>query len=344
MAAKPTNFEIVKSLFPTTPATWDSRINLDGKEYWDQAKTVISDDNFQPVRNQIFSALINRIALTVVRQKNFVNPLSMFKQGFMPFGDTMQEIAVDVTTAQQYETGNQNQFEVVDPKVKAAYHRVNRQQFYKTTVYDTQLQYAFTEEYGLSNLINTIIATLASSNTIDEFVYTKKLITSTLNASDYPVLDSQKIQVAPISQRPRTVENINNFLEDIKKVLRRMQFPSRLYNSSQQMAQVTPDDLVLILNSDIIAINEVHNLAFAFRPEYLDLNIPILSVDSISDSDSSLIGAIVSRRSFDIRTTKEAFTVAENAQALYTNYFMHIHQIYSASPFEVFALIQETAA
>lgn len=340
-ATKPTNYEIVKSLFPTTPATWDSRINLESQEYWNASKTVIADDNFSPVRNQIFDALINRIGLTIVRQRNFANPLSMFKQGFMPFGDTMQEIAVDVTEAHQYKTGNAPQFETADPKVRTAYHRVNRQQFYKTTVYDTQLQYAFTEEYGLSTLINTIVSTLQSSNTIDEFLYTKRLISSFFKNEEYPVKPSQIITVPRISQRPRSQTDLQYFLEDVKKVLRKMQFPSRNYNAANQMTQVTPDDLVLVLNSDIVAINEVTNLAFAFNPEYMNLNIPILSVDQIDASDPTVIGAIVSRTSFDIRTTKEVFTVAENAQALYTNYFYHIHQIYTASPFETLAFIKE---
>lgn len=338
---KPTNYEIVKSLFPSTPATWDSRINLAGQEFWNQAKTVIADDNFMPIRNQIFNALVNRIALTVVRQKNFTNPLSMFKQGYMPLGDTMQEIAVDVTDAKQYETGNANQFEVADPNVKAAYHRVNRQQFYKVTVYDAQLQYAFTDEYGLSNLINTIVNTLQSSNTIDEYLFTKRLITANVNNTEYPLQDSQIITVPSLTAASRTNADILKFLEEVKKYMRRMQFPSRNYNASGQMAQASPQDLVLILNSDIMAINEVNNLAFAFRPEFLDLNIPIIAVDSIDAQDDSLIGAIASRSSFDIRTTKEAFTIAENAQALYTNYFFHIHQIYTASPFENFALIKQ---
>lgn len=338
---KPTNYEIVKSLFATTPATWDARINLDSREYWNQAKVVIADDNFQPIRNQIFSALINRIALTVIRQKNFTNPLAMFKQGYMPFGDTMQEIAVDVTEAQQYATGNANQFETADPKVRAAYHRVNRQQFYKTTVYDTQLQYAFTEEYGLSNLINTIVSTLQSSNTIDEYIYTKKLISSTLASDEYPLKDTQKISVPNLQAAGRTNADIVKFLETVKKTMRRMQFPSRNYNASGQMAQATPQDLVLVLNSDIMAINEVNNLASAFHTEYMELNVPIIAVDEIDAANPNLIGAIVSRSSFDIRTTKEAFTVAENAQALYTNYFFHIHQIYTASAFETFAVIQQ---
>lgn len=338
-----TNYEIVKSLFPTTPATWDGRINLAGQNYWSEAAQVISADGYEAVRNQIFNALINRIGLTMIKQRNFTNPLAMFKQGYMPLGDAMQEIAVDVTTAQQYATGNANQFETADPQVSAAYHRVNRQQFYKTTVYDAQLQYAFVEEYGLSTLIKTIVATLQSSNTIDEFIFTKKLLSDYIKNTAYPIKDSQIITVDSISARPRSATAINYFLEDVKKAMRKMGFPTRDYNAAGQMQQSTPDNLVLILNSDITVINEVSNLATAFRPEYLDLNIPIISVDQVDPNDKTILGAVVSKAALDIRTTKEIFTVANNAQALYTNYFFHIHQIYSASPFESMLFIKEKA-
>lgn len=338
-----TNYELVKALFPTTPATWDSRINLTSQANWAAAATVIAADDYDVARNQIFSALINRIGLVKIKEASFSNPLSMFKQGYMSFGDTMQEIAVDVTQAQTYATGNAPQFETADPQVSAAYHRVNRQDFYKTTVYDAQLQYAFTEEYGLSTLIKTIISTLQESNTIDEFIYTKKLITDFALNKAVPLQASQIITVDNITTRPRSATAINYFLEDVKTKMRAMGFPSREYNAAGQMKQTSPNGLVLVLNSNITVINEVSNLASAFRPEYLDLNIPIISVDQIDPNDKNVIGAIMSRSTLDIRTTKEAFTMASNAQALYTNYFLHIHQIYSASPFETFMLIKQKA-
>lgn len=336
-----TNFEIVKSLFSTTPATWDGRINLESAAYWDAAKVVIADDSYAGLRNQIFEALLNRIAITVIKKKSFTNPLAMFKMGYMPYGDTLQEIAIDVAEAQQYKTGNQNQFEVSEADVKAAYHTVNRQQFYKRTVYDAELQKAFLNEGGLSNMINSIVQTLSESNTIDEFIYCKKLINSYVANTAYPIQATQKLSVPNISARPRTETNLKYFLEDVKKRLRKMSFPTREYNAANLMDQVAPSELVLIMNSDIVAINEVNNLSAAFNPQYLDLNIPIIPVDQVDATNSSVIGAIVSRRTFDIRTTKEVFATAYNAQALYTNYFFHIHQIYTASPFETLVLITE---
>lgn len=342
--AKVSNYEIVSSLFPSTPATWDSRINLSSRAMWDEAKVVIAGDQFAPLRNEIFNQLINRIGIVKIHERIFNNPLSQFKNGAMNFGDTIQEIATDVVEAKQFDNGYSNQFETEEPNVKACYHRVNRKQFYKITVHDADLQYAFTEEYGLQQLLNRIINSLTNSNIIDEFLYTKRLITSYVDNSEYPLLDSQILEVPHISTRSRSADSLKYFLEDVKTCMRMMRFPNRKYNSARQMNQVDASDMTLIMNANITSINEVNNLASAFNPEYMDLNIPIISVDQISEKDPSIIGAIVTSRSLDIRNTKETMRIAENAQSLYTNYFYHIHQIYTASPFENMVLIREAKA
>ena len=340
---KVTNFELVNS-FANIPPTWAARINTSSQQMWNEAKVLIAGDSFAPLRNEIFSQLVNRIALVKIRERMFSNPLSQFKNGAMNFGDTIQEITTDVVEAKQFDHGYSNQFETEEPVVKACYHRVNRKQFYKVTVHDADLQYAFTEEYGLQQLLNRIIGSLTNSNIIDEFIYTKRLITEYVNQSEYPLQPSQILTVPHISTRKRSKENLNYFLEDVKTAMRMMRFPSRAFNAAKQMNQVTAEDISLVLNANITSINEVANLSSAFNPEYLDLNIPIISVDQLSEKDPSIIGAILTNRSLDIRNTKETMRIAENAQSLYSNYFYHIHQIYTASPFENLLLIREEKA
>ena len=41
---------------------------------------ILLNDAYQPMLNEFINNLINRIALTIVRNKSFNNPLSMFKK------------------------------------------------------------------------------------------------------------------------------------------------------------------------------------------------------------------------------------------------------------------------
>ena len=47
---------------------------------------ILLNDAYQPMLNEFINNLINRIALTIVRNKSFNNPLSMFKKGSLPLG------------------------------------------------------------------------------------------------------------------------------------------------------------------------------------------------------------------------------------------------------------------
>ena len=53
----------------------------------------IMSDNI--TRNEFMSSLVNRIGSTIVRDISWKNPLAVFKQGMMNFGDTIEEVHLD---------------------------------------------------------------------------------------------------------------------------------------------------------------------------------------------------------------------------------------------------------
>lgn len=336
------NFEIVNGLFPKTPVSWNSRINTESKASWEDASLLLSSDEYQAERNEIFSALINRIASVVIKNRNFSNPLSMFKKGLMPFGDTIQEIASDVIEASEFKPGKSDQFEYTENDVKAVYHRINRQQFYKRTIDDSLVQRAFTSENGLQQLINVLVNGITGSNTVDEFLFTKKAIADVVNLDKegkFKLQDTQILNLPDIRKLTRKTTDIHYFIEQIKTVMRLMQFPNRKYTLSAQMQQTNANDMVLLLNADIVSINEVNNLSQAFKPEYMNLDIPVIALDNLSD-DESIVGCIMSKDALNIRNTKEVTRYADNARSLYTNIYYHIHQIYAVSPFETMVFLK----
>ena len=51
---------------------------------------------FQPRMNEFVSALVNRIARVVVTSKLYSNPLAFAKKGLLEYGETIEEIFVDI--------------------------------------------------------------------------------------------------------------------------------------------------------------------------------------------------------------------------------------------------------
>ena len=55
------------------------------------------------LQNEFLSALINRIALVTVTSKMFDNPWAMFKRGFLEYGETIEEIFVDLVRVFEFD-------------------------------------------------------------------------------------------------------------------------------------------------------------------------------------------------------------------------------------------------
>ena len=67
---------------------------------------ILFNDAYQPMLNDFVTNLINRIGLTIVRNKTYNNPLSILRKGSMPLGTDIQDIYENPAEAEQYELSN----------------------------------------------------------------------------------------------------------------------------------------------------------------------------------------------------------------------------------------------
>ena len=65
---------------------------------------ILFNDAYQPMLNEFVTNLINRIGLTIIRNKTFSNPLSILRKGSMPLGTDIQDLYENPAEAEQYET------------------------------------------------------------------------------------------------------------------------------------------------------------------------------------------------------------------------------------------------
>ena len=66
------------------------------------ASVVESLYQYRPLRNEFADSLVNRIGAVVGQNMIWSNPLSMFKDGKLSFGDTVEEWAIGVLQAHTY--------------------------------------------------------------------------------------------------------------------------------------------------------------------------------------------------------------------------------------------------
>ena len=288
---------------------------------------------YQATENEFLSALVNKIAMTIVRNKTFRNPLAVLKKGGVPLGKNIEEIYTNPATGTVFDPTGSKLLNREIPDTKAIYHSMNRQGQYKATVSKSQLIQAFTSYEALEKLLNSIVNSIYSGDNLEEFMLMKELFASAITGGKLKTIDVDKVIDG---------ESAKSLVKAIKTTGQAMQFPSTAFNSyydinkdtdAKPVITWTPlENQVLILRNDISVEVDVELLAQAFNVSYTDLQQRTLIVDSFGTATNC--GAILCDESFvqvyDNLTQMESF---HNGEGLYDNFIYHHWQTYSLSLF-----------
>lgn len=302
------------------------------------------------LQNEFLSALVNRIGRVLVTSKMYDNPWSMFKKGTLEFGETIEEIFVNIAKPFQFDpnVAETNLFKREIPDVRSAFHIMNYQKYYKTTIQNDQLRQAFLSWQGITDLIAKIVDSMYTGANYDEFQTMKYMLAKhILNGRMYPVT------IPAVTEA-----NMKSIVSTIKGVSNNYEFMSNKYNVAGVQNFSKKNDQYLLINSNFDATMDVEVLASAFNMDKtqfagqrvlvdsfgsLDIErLNILFADDptyteISESDLQALDTIpcvlVDRDWFMIFDNFYNFTEQYNGEGLYWNYWYHVWKTFSVSPF-----------
>lgn len=302
---------------------------------------------YQSTQNEFLTALIDRIAMTIVRNRIIQNPLAILKQGGIPLGKDIQEIFTNPATGEQYDPTGANLLTRKIPDTYALYHRMNRQAQYPITVTRAQLKLAFTEWAKLEELLNSIVNALYSGDNYDEFILMKNLIADAVNTNKIVVAKVGKITDA---------DSARAFVKDVKTASSLFQFPGSNFNRFKaiQAAQQPPvvvkdiitwcprEDQILLIRSDIATAIDVEVLAVAFNLTKAEFMGRMIEVDSFGAA-ANCVAVLADKSLFQIYDNLQEMSEFYNPKGLYWNYYWNHWQTYSISHFaNAIAFIDET--
>lgn len=291
--------------------------------------------SYAPTENEFLTALVNKVAMTIVRNKTFKNPLAVLKKGSVPLGKNIEEIYTNPVTGTTFDASGSSLMERAIPDTKTIYHTMNRKGKYKATVSKAQLVTAFTSYSALEKLLNSIVNSIYSGDNLDEFLLMKELFSSAIAGGKIKQIDTELTGITDL-------ESSKKMVKAIKTVGQAMAFPSSLYNSYYDINQETDakpvitwtplENQVLVMRNDVSVNVDVELLAQAFNVSYTDLEQRTLIVDSFGSATKC--GAVLCDESFvqvyDNLTQMEQF---HNGEGLYDNFIYHHWQTYSLSLF-----------
>ena len=282
---------------------------------------------YQPLFNEFSTNLLCKIGKTMIESKLFKNRLARFKSGTIVDEQDVEEIFVEMAKAEgTFDPTGPNPLGRRDTvQDEVCYHRKNRADYYAVSIGDLDFRRVFRSEATLDAYITKKINALFSGANKDEFLVMVNLLASYDGYFDYEV---------PVMAGDNAFESAKTFAKTLRKAVMDVTLDSSTeYNKAGVETWAESGNLVLLLHKDILAEVDVEVLAKAMNPEKTDINVEVIAMPHFGNMQN-VYGLLVDKEWFRVWDTLSHMEPQRNAQGLFTNYFYHVHQIVSCSPFK----------
>lgn len=309
---------------------------------------------YESYQNAYLTALVNRIARVIVTSRMWKDKWAVFDMGKMDYGETIEEIFVNIAKPHSYDPAKAETqvFKREIPDVRAAFHSMNYQKFYKVTISNDQLRQAFLSYYDMNELIARVVDSLYTAMNLDTFLTKKYMLArEAINGGIYTVVTK------PISGDGADPDDA---ITKYRQYTNNLEFLKTLYNRAGVRNSTPIADQVIIVPNEAEATLGVKVLAAAFNLSEVDYISKRIAVDSFEfDADDEarlaelfandstykpftgeekkalqLISAVkLAKDWFMCFDNFEQFTENYNGEGLYWQYFFHVWKTFSVSPF-----------
>lgn len=298
--------------------------------------------------NQFINALVNRIAMVRVQSANFNNPYSILKKGYIEFGETIEDIFVNIAKVVDYnaEKAEGREFKRNMPDVRSAFHTMNWRVMYPVTIQDEDLRMAFLTAQGVQDLIAKIVDSVYTAAEYDEFLLFKYLLIKSITHGE----------MCPKYMGDGTV--LTDAAVQFRATSNKLPFMSSQYNLAAVKTNTPKDRQIIFMDAEFNAQFDVNVLASAFNMDKADFMGRLFLIDNWTEFDNERFevirsasdgiepitsaeltamgkvkAVIMDENWFQVYDNNNKFTEKYVASGLYWNYFYHTWKTVSRSPF-----------
>lgn len=298
--------------------------------------------------NYFINALVNRIALVKVKSANFNNMYKELKKGYLEFGETVEEVFVNIAKAREFsvEKAESREFKRTIPDVRSAFHAMNWRVQYPVTIQDQDLRQAFLSMDGVQDLIAKITDSVYQANEYDEFLLFKYLMIKAITKGKmYPVSIGDGADMAKSAVAFRSMSN-------------QLSFMNTKYNASGVHTTTPREDQYIFMDADYNAQFDVEVLASAFNMDkanfmgrlkliddwttfdnerFAQITANADMVEEVTDAELELMkgvkAVLLDKEWFQVYDNLDKFTEQYSGAGMYWNYFYNVWKTVSSSPF-----------
>ena len=302
---------------------------------------------YPALANQFLTSLINRIALVRVKSATFNNAYAELKKGYLEFGETVEEVFVNICKAREFsaEKAESREFKRSIPDVRTALHAMNYRVQYPITIQDEDLRMAFTSASGVQDLIAKIVDAVYTSAEYDEYLLFKwAMIKAITSGKMYPVA----VDASDMKNSAKSFRGVSNM----------MTFMSTKYNNAGVHNTTPKGDQYIFMDAMFDASYDVDVLSSAFNMDKATYEGHRKLIDDWTTFDNdrfsvimdgsdmidpvtpdelalmqNVIGVLVDKEWFQFYDNQNKMTEKYVASGEYWNYFYNVWKTVSTSPF-----------
>lgn len=314
---------------------------------------VAQGDTFSAAANQFLSALVNKICYQKLDRMSFSNPFKKFESFPVRYGDTIENIYVEIPKGYVYDKDATDPFTKSVPNVKALYATINFEMQYPATIQDVLLRRAALNEYGFMQIIEGILASLGTRKDVDEYTATINMLNNKDLYANYDTVNN-KFEEVDVSALATDNDKYKAITQKIVDVVTDFALPCRS-NNKLGVLNVTPkEDVLLVIKQETLNHINLDYLTGVFNLEKVELIKRIIPVrdfrviDDVDGTDGNAVSTgddlefvILDSRGFDIHSALEDSGAIYNPKGKYTNHFTNDWKIisfkyfYNAKAFKV---------
>ena len=285
--------------------------------------------------NEFLSALYNKVVYSRVFRMDFTNPFKKYDGFPVKYGDTIENIFVEIPKGYKYNKNAENPFSRVNPVVKALYSSINYEMQYKNTIYDSLLRRACLSEYGFMNLIDTILGQLQKAVEIDEYFATIYSIARADNFAD---------GIEELTRGANDTETGAIVTKKIVNTVSKFKLPMTANNKARVLNATPANRIVIVMKYDLKNLIDLDYLTGLFNLSKVG-NIPeIIEVDTFQvgkpgeNDTTELVGddidfVIIDTEALDMHTALQDGGMIYNPEGKYTNHFYNLWKLINFKTF-----------
>ncbi len=305
---------------------------------------------YPTLQNEFLHSLVNRIGRVILTSKLYTNPWADFKKGLLEYGETVEEIFIELAKPYQYDATEpvDEWYKDEEPDVRTTFHVRNYRVVYPVTVTNDELRAAFLSAQGVTDLIAKIIDSLFTAMNYDEFLVMKYLLARHL-------INGRLKTVQIPTPAPDTMTQVAGVFRGVSNLFT---FMSPDFTIAGVHSHSAKEDQFLILPALFSGQLDTEQLAAAFNLSYAEFMGHRKLVDSFAKLDnarlavlfkgvpeyepiteeqlatlSNIPAVLIDRQFFQIFDNYENMTEQYFGNKLRWKYWLHTWKTFSVSPY-----------